>query len=52
MKDYLPDWAHPWLDVITLGLQIVLIVAAALLLRSLVVRITPAWCAATTCRSS
>jgi hypothetical protein len=20
MKDYLPDWAHPWLDVITLGL--------------------------------
>lgn len=39
MKDYLPDWAHPWLDVITLGLQIVLIVAAALLLRSLVVRI-------------
>ena len=39
MKDYLPDWAHPWLDLITLGLQVVLIVAAALLLRSLVVRI-------------
>lgn len=39
MKDYLPDWAHPWLDLITLGLQIVLIIAAALLLRALVVRI-------------
>ncbi len=39
MNDYLPDWAHPWLDVITLGLQIVLIVVAALLLRALLVRI-------------
>lgn len=39
MKDYLPDWTHPWLDVITLGLQIVLIILAASLLRALVVRI-------------
>jgi len=38
MKDYLPDWAHPWVDLITLGLQIALIVVAALLLRALVVR--------------
>lgn len=39
MKDYLPDWAHPWLEVITLGLQIVLIILAAVLLRALVVRV-------------
>lgn len=39
MKDYLPDWAHPWLDLITLGLQIVLIVLLAVIVRSLVARI-------------
>lgn len=38
MKNLLPDWAHPWIDVITLGLQIALIVLAALLLRALLNR--------------
>lgn len=38
MKNFLPDWAHPWIDVITLGLQIALIVFAALLLRALLNR--------------
>ncbi len=38
MKNLLPDWAHPWIDVITLGLQIALIVFAALLLRALLNR--------------
>ncbi|GLS16075.1 membrane protein [Hydrogenophaga electricum] len=38
MKNLLPDWAHPWIDVITLSLQIALIVFAALLLRALLNR--------------
>jgi small-conductance mechanosensitive channel len=39
MKPYLPDWASPWLDVIELGLQIVLIVVGAWVLRALVRRL-------------
>ncbi|MCW5654472.1 mechanosensitive ion channel family protein [Hydrogenophaga sp.] len=39
MKNFLPDWAHPWIDVITIALQITLIVLVALLLRSLLHRI-------------
>ena len=38
MKVFLPDWAQPWLEVITLGLQIILILAAATLLRGLIHR--------------
>lgn len=38
MRAFLPDWAHPWLDLITLGLQIILILGLALLLRSLLHR--------------
>lgn len=39
MKDYLPDWAEPWLDVITLSLQIGLIILAAILARLVLHRI-------------
>ncbi|WP_374328851.1 mechanosensitive ion channel domain-containing protein [Azonexus sp.] len=39
MKDYLPDWAHPWVDLINLGLQIALIIVGALLLRAFIVRL-------------
>jgi len=38
MKTFLPDWAHPWIDLITLGLQIALIVAGALAIRAVVHR--------------
>ncbi len=38
MKDLLPDWAHPWIDLITLGLQTALIVIAALVLRAAIHR--------------
>lgn len=38
MKNFLPDWAHPWIDVITIGLQMALIVLIALLLRALLHR--------------
>lgn len=38
MKSLLPDWAHPWIEFITVALQIALIVFIALLLRSLVHR--------------
>lgn len=37
-KDLLPDWAHPWIDLITLGLQTALIVIAALVLRAVIHR--------------
>ncbi|MDX9706634.1 MAG: mechanosensitive ion channel family protein [Azospira sp.] len=39
MKDYLPDWAYPWLEVITLGAQIALAVLLAVLVRALVHRL-------------
>lgn len=39
MKQILPEWAFPWLDVITLGMQIVLIMAGASALRMLVKRL-------------
>lgn len=39
MKDFLPDAAHPFIDVITIALQIALIVFVALLLRSLLHRL-------------
>lgn len=38
MKAFLPDWAHPWLDLISLGLQIFLILFVAVLLRGLLHR--------------
>ena len=38
MTDFLPDWAHAWVEVITVGLQIGLIVLATLLLRALLHR--------------
>lgn len=38
MKSVLPDWAHPWIDLITIALQIVVIVLIAMLLRSLLHR--------------
>lgn len=38
MKDLLPAWAHPWIDLITLGLQTALIVIAALVLRAVIHR--------------
>lgn len=37
-KTLLPDWADPWFDLITLGMQVVLIVAVALLVRALLRR--------------
>lgn len=39
MKDYLPDWAHPWLEVITFGVQIALAVLLAVIVRALVHRL-------------
>ncbi len=39
MKNVLPEWAHPWIDVITIGLQTALIILVALLLRSLLHRL-------------
>ena len=44
MREFLPDWAHPWLDLITLGLQTVLILLAATLLRTLVHRFIRSLC--------
>lgn len=38
MKPFLPDWAHPWIEAITIALQIVVIVLVAMLLRSLLHR--------------
>ena len=38
MKSVLPDWAHPWIEAITVGLQIALIILIAMLLRSLLHR--------------
>lgn len=38
MKPFLPDWAHPWIDLISTALQIVAIVLIAMLLRSLLHR--------------
>ncbi|QHE87624.1 mechanosensitive ion channel family protein [Hydrogenophaga sp. BPS33] len=39
MKDFLPDSAHPFIDVITIALQVALIVFVALLLRSVLHRL-------------
>ncbi|WP_439586851.1 mechanosensitive ion channel domain-containing protein [Hydrogenophaga sp.] len=39
MKNFLPDWAHPWIDVITVCLQAALIILLTLLLRSLLHRL-------------
>ena len=39
MKDFLPDYAHPFIEVITIALQIALIVFVALLLRSMLHRL-------------
>ncbi len=39
MKNFLPDWAHPWVDVITISLQAALIILVTLLLRSLLHRL-------------
>ena len=39
MKNFLPDWAHPWIDVITVCLQAALIILITLLLRSLLHRL-------------
>lgn len=39
MKDFLPAYAHPFIDVITIALQMALIVFVALLLRSLLHRL-------------
>lgn len=39
MKDFLPDSAHPFIDVITVALQIALILFVALLLRSVLHRL-------------
>jgi len=39
MKPLLPEWLHPWLEFITLGLQLVLILLAAWLLNMIVRRI-------------
>ncbi len=38
MKNILPLWAHPWLEVITIGMQIALIILLAMLLRALLHR--------------
>jgi small-conductance mechanosensitive channel len=38
LKDLLPDWALPWIELITIGLQVALILLLALLLRSLLHR--------------
>jgi small-conductance mechanosensitive channel len=39
MKDFLPDSAHPFIDVITVAMQIALVIFVALLLRSLLHRL-------------
>lgn len=39
MKDYLPDWMHPWLELTTFGMQIALAVLFAVLVRALVLRL-------------
>ena len=39
MKDFLPDYAHPFIEVITIAMQIALIVFVALLLRSMLHRL-------------
>ncbi len=39
MKRFLPDWAHPWIEAITIGLQLTLILLLALLVRSLLHRL-------------
>ncbi len=39
MKPLLPEWLHPWLEFITLGLQVMLILLAAWVLNMLVRRI-------------
>lgn len=39
MKQILPAWAHPWLELITLGLQIVLILLGAWLLNMVLRRL-------------
>lgn len=39
MRQFLPEWALPWLEVITLGLQMTLIVLGASLLNTLVHRL-------------
>ncbi|WP_406624794.1 mechanosensitive ion channel domain-containing protein [Acidovorax sp. SDU_ACID1] len=39
LKIHLPPWMHDWLDIIVPGLQILLILAAALLLQRLILRI-------------
>jgi len=38
LKDFLPLWAHPWIDLIAVSLQSALVLVAALLLRSLLHR--------------
>lgn len=38
LKEFLPDWADAWLDVITVSLQIALIILLALVLRSAIHR--------------
>ncbi|CDN89716.1 MULTISPECIES: mechanosensitive ion channel family protein [Hydrogenophaga] len=38
MRPFLPDWAHPWVEAITIALQVVLIILFAMLLRSLLHR--------------
>ncbi|MGB3070381.1 MAG: mechanosensitive ion channel family protein [Ottowia sp.] len=38
LKDILPGWAHPWIDLIAISLQSALVILAALLLRSLLHR--------------
>ncbi|MFP5466241.1 MAG: mechanosensitive ion channel domain-containing protein [Gammaproteobacteria bacterium] len=38
LKEYLPDWALPWIEFISVGLQVVLILLLALLVRSLLHR--------------
>lgn len=39
MRDYLPGWAHPWLEFTTLGFQIALVVFVAVAARALVHRL-------------
>ncbi|THF59369.1 mechanosensitive ion channel domain-containing protein [Pseudothauera rhizosphaerae] len=39
MKSLLPEWAHPWLDLITLGAQVALILLCAGLLHGLLRRL-------------
>lgn len=39
MKDHLPDWALPWLEFITLGFQIALVVFVAVAARALLYRL-------------